>query len=167
MDVTQNNPIYLRPRFQIELEENRELLLNKFSEAINRDDCRVRAKIVDAHIVLDVLKEEDHFWSPQLHIEIEAIDSKRSLLKGLFGPKPQVWTLFMFLHFALAITFIGFLITAYVQWTLGNSYTLPLIIETTIPISWLALYVAGRMGKKTGYSQMQQLHNFMEDVLES
>lgn len=42
-------------------------------------------------------------------------EEKQAVVKGLFEPKPQVWTLFMFFHFAVALAFIGFSIMAYVQ----------------------------------------------------
>ncbi|MFC2109967.1 GTP-binding protein [Bacteroidota bacterium] len=167
MQETQNNPIFLRPRFQIDLKEDQQIILEKFEKHLKKNECPVKGKIVDGHIVLDVLKDENHFWSPQLHLEIEAANNNCSLLKGLFGPKPQVWTLFMFVHFGLAVLFIGILISTYVQWTLKNDFTLSLIILITIPIIWFMLYFAGRMGKKTGHDQMQKLHDFMEHVLEA
>jgi hypothetical protein len=46
--------------------------------------------------------------SLHLHLEILGLTPKTSLLKGLFGPKSQIWTLFMFIHFVLGIYFLVF-----------------------------------------------------------
>ena len=99
-----NSAVFLRPRFKIDFDESEEVLLKKFKDNLIDDDCKYCSKIVDNHIFIDTPSEEDHFWSPQLHLEIVKATVKSSFVKGLFGPKPQVWTLFMFLHFAVGIT---------------------------------------------------------------
>ncbi len=165
MQEQKNNPVFLRPRFQIDLTENKEIIINKFKQSFKNPDCEFLGKIVDHHIVIDVPKKQNHFWSPQLHIEIEEVDQTKSLLKGLFGPKPQVWTLFMFLHFGVAIIFIGFAILAYTQWMLKTDYVLSTSIVCSLPVFWFVMYFLGRIGKQTGHDQMQQIHDFMTTTL--
>lgn len=166
MQEERSSEILLRPRFQIHLNEESAKVIEKFRDKFKSDSCKYKGKIVDGHIVIDIPMEENHFWSPQLHLEIEKENEKQSLLKGLFGPKPQVWTLFMFIHFGVAVLFIGFLIKLYVDWTLKADLTLSTIIIIALPILWFVLYFLGRIGKKTGNSQMQELHDFMESVVE-
>ena len=140
--------------------------MNRFEEEFKRADCSLKGKIVEGHVVIDVSPEENHFWSPQLHLEIEAMDTENSIAKGLFGPKPQVWTLFIFLHSTVAFTFISVLIYAYTKWTLKEDITLSIWILIVLPIFWFVMYFLGQLGKKTGHSQMEDLHNFMMKVLE-
>ncbi|NVK53232.1 MAG: ABC transporter ATP-binding protein [Flavobacteriaceae bacterium] len=160
-----NNPIHLRPRFRIELQENHQTVIQKFKEALEHEK-RYPSKFVDGHIVIDVPKEKEHFWSPQLNLEVEKIDEQNCLLKGLFGPKPQVWTLFMFVHFAAAIAFMVFATMLYVKWSLDESIVFALIMTIFLPILWVVLYVFGRIGKSTGHAQMDELHKVMERILE-
>lgn len=159
-----NNELFLRPRFQIELKKNQKEILKSFDSSKKKSEGLL-LKIRDEHIVLDVAKTESTFWSPQLQLEIVFIEENESLVKGLFGPKPQVWTFFMFLHFGLATLFIGFLMLTYVQWTLKNDFTLPLMISLALPFGAVILYFLGRYGKIKGQAQMQQLHDFMENTL--
>ncbi|WP_152285777.1 6TM ABC transporter family protein [Flavicella marina] len=166
MKEEKNSPIFLRPRFSIELPKSKTELLKNFSEAFSQTDCPFVGKIVDGHVVVDIPITENHFWSPQLHLEIEATDTKNSIAKGLFGPKPQVWTLFMFLHSSVAFTFIGVLIYAYTKWTLKEDVTISIAILIALPIFWFVMYFLGRIGKKTGHSQMEDLHDFMISILE-
>ena len=161
-----NSPIFLRPRFRIELAKSKTYLLNRFEEEFKRADCSLKGKIVEGHVVIDVSPEENHFWSPQLHLEIEAMDTENSIAKGLFGPKPQVWTLFIFLHSTVAFTFISVLIYAYTKWTLKEDITLSIWILIALPIFWFVMYFLGQLGKKTGHSQMEDLHDFMMKVFE-
>lgn len=166
MEEKTNNPIHLRPRFTIDLNENCEQIIQKFKTVLKENE-KYPSKFVDSHIVIDVPKKEEHFWSPQLNLEIEKIDENNSLLKGLFGPKPQVWTLFMFVHFAAAIAFMVFVTMLYVKWSLEESIVFPLIMTIFLPILWVVLYVFGRIGRSTGHDQMNELHNVMEHILEN
>ena len=160
-----NNEFFLRPRFKFIHNESREVVIEKFASNLEDNNCKYCSKLVDGHIVIDVPKEEAHFWSPQLHIEIEEETKEKAVVKGLFGPKPQVWTLFMFFHFAVAVAFIGFAITLYVQWTLKTDVTFSLYMLLAMPIIWILMYVIGRLGKKTGQTQMEELHDFMKKTL--
>lgn len=162
-----NSDIHLRPRFKMNFEESQQKLISKFQNNVKNADCNYCVKVIDGHIVIDIPAEENHFWSPQLNIEIEQIDENRSIVKGLFGPKPQVWTFFMFIHFAMAVAFIGFSIIAYVKWSLKSDYTNYLIVTVAIPILWVIMYFLGSLGKKRGHKQMDELHMFMMMTLKS
>ncbi|SFS49130.1 GTP-binding protein [Lutibacter maritimus] len=166
MTTNTNSNIHLRPRFKMELNENQDDLISKFKANLSDGDCKYCSKIVDGHIVIDVPKNENHFWSPQLNIEIEQTDIDKTIVKGLFGPKPQVWTLFMFFHFAVAVAFIGFAVMAYVQWSLKTDFSLALTIVIALPIVWVLMYFLGRLGKSTGNKQMDELYQFMMKTLQ-
>ncbi len=166
MNEQKNSDVFLRPRFKIEFNESQQELLEKFKKNLEDANCKYCGKIVDGHIVINVPIEENHFWSPQLNIEIEKNEEDKTVVKGLFGPKPQVWTLFMFFHFAVAVAFIGFSVMAYVQWTLKNEIMFALIMVIGLPILWIIMYFLGRIGKKTGRKQMNELQEFMMKTLE-
>ena len=166
MNEHKNSDIHLRPRFKMELNSDEFTIIEKFRVKLSTKECSFCGKIIDNHIVVDVPVEENHFWSPQLAIEIEKVDDNQTIVKGLFGPKPNVWTLFMFFHFAVAVAFIGFSVMAYVKWTLKSDYTFPLIMVISLPVLWVVMYFLGRIGKKTGHKQMDELHEFMMKTLE-
>lgn len=166
MSEEKSSEVFLRPRFRIDFEESEENLIERFKENLNDVDCKYCSKIVDQHIVIDVPNDEDHFWSPQLNIEIVKGESTESIVKGLFGPKPQVWTLFMFLHFAVGITFLIFLTLLYVRWTFESNLVFPTIMVIVLPIIWVIFYVFGRWGRRQGKEQMEELHDFMMETLE-
>ncbi len=165
IDEVTNNEFFLRPRFRLDFDENQDELMTKFENNLKSSDCKYCSKIVDKHIIIDVPIEEDHFWSPQLSIEIVKGEETASVVKGLFGPKPQVWTLFMFLHFVGGTLFIVALVLLYVWWTLDKSLIFPTTIVIMTPIIWFLLYFIGRLGKRKGREQMEELHGFMMDTL--
>ncbi|WCO02319.1 GTP-binding protein [Psychroserpens ponticola] len=161
------NEIVLRPRFKFKVAHENEILLQLFEDTkVTQSDFIVSR--IDDHVFIRIPKAKQHFWSPQLHLEINnEYDKEGSTIHGLFGPNPTVWTMFMFFHFLIAGLFIAFGTWAYVNWSLGHSYAFQLFFALFTIVIWFALYFGGRIGKKTGMNEMQQLHHFMRDTLRS
>ena len=160
-----SNEIVLRPRFKIELNKSNEIALKAFEDKKNTQSDFIVSRI-DDHVFIKFPVEKRHFWSPQLHLEINETNENSSLLYGLFGPNPTVWTMFMFLHFLVAGLFIAFGIWAYTNWSLGSDYAIQLGLMFLMVIMWFVLYYAGRIGKATGQNEMHQLNDFMNKTLE-
>lgn len=158
------NTIVLRPRFKITLQYNNETVLKAFDiSKVSQKEFIVNR--IDDHVFIKFPKQKQHFWSPQLHLEINEVDEKSSLLHGLFGPNPTVWTFFMFLHFMVAGLFIAFSIWAYTNWALKSSYALQVSLMLFMVIVWFALYFAGSIGKASSKNEMLELQEFMNKVL--
>jgi len=161
-----SNEIVLRPRFKIELNHDNTSILNIFEES--KKTCEAYKIVrVDDHVFIRLPKHHQHFWSPQLHLEINEIDDKTSMLHGLFGPNPTVWTMFMFLHFLVAGLFIAFGIWTYTNWTLKMSYGIQLGLMLLMVAAWVGLYLAGRFGRTKGKAEMHGLYAFMDATLRS
>ena len=158
------NEIVLRPRFKFDIEHNNEDALKLFENTKSKQSDFIASRS-DDHVFIKFPKAKQHFWSPQLHLEINEIDNNSSTVHGLFGPNPTVWTMFMFFHFFVAVIFIGFGAWAYSSWSLKNSYGLQIGVMVFMVIIWVVLYFAGREGKKKGEPEMYLLHHFMRDTL--
>ena len=165
--MSTTNEIILRPRFKFHVTRDNEMLLKLFEDTkIAQSDFIVSR--IDDHIFIRIPKAKQHFWSPQLHLEInKEYDKKGSMIYGLFGPNPTVWTMFMFFHFLVAGLFLAFGIWAYVNWALSDNYSLQIFATLFMIIIWFALYFGGRLGKAAGMNEMHQLHHFMRDTLRS
>jgi hypothetical protein len=158
------NEIILRPRFQLDVVETKEDVLKKFETAgyepflVNR---------LDEHVFIKFNAKNNHFWSPQLHLEIDEIDSSKCRVYGVFGPNPTLWTFFMFVHFVIATLFIIIGIWAYSSSSLNKPYSLQLGLMAIIVVIWFVLYFFGRNGKRKGKPQMHEQYGFMMKVLSS
>jgi hypothetical protein len=159
-----SNDIVLRPRFKFDVDTINEKLLKGF-EASKSAQSDFIVNRIDDHVFIKFPKQTQHFWSPQLHLEINKKDEKSATVHGLFGPNPSVWTMFMFFHFIVAVLFIVFGIWAYTNATLGKSYAVQLFLTLFMVLIWFVLYVAGRMGKNKGKPEMHKLYGFMKDTL--
>lgn len=159
-----SNDIVLRPRFKLEIPRNNEAILKDFEKAKSEQSEYIVTR-VDDHVFIKFPKEKQHFWSPQLHLEINTVEENSSTLHGLFGPNPTVWTLFMFLHFIVAGLFIGFAIWTYTNWALKQSFAVQISITFLMVLLWIALYFAGSIGKASSTKDMRMLNDFMNKVL--
>jgi len=159
-----SNDIVLRPRFKFDVSTGSEKLLKGFEETKKLQSDFIVNRI-DDHVFIKFPKQAQHFWSPELHLEINEKDKQNATVHGLFGPNPTVWTMFMFFHFIIACLFIGFGIWAYTNATLGNPYAIQVFLTLFMVLIWVVLYVAGRMGKSKGKPEMYKLHGFMKDTL--
>lgn len=164
--MTTTKTVILRPRFKIEIEESNEAILQKF-QACKKTQSEFIISRVDNHVFIKFPKYKQHFWSPQLHLEINAINGNSCLLHGLFGPNPTIWTLFMFLHFMVAGLFIAFGIWAYSNWSLKVPYMFQLSMMVLMIIVWVALYFTGSIGKYSSKNEMAELYDFMNAVLKN
>ncbi len=161
MEVTKD--IVLRPRFFLDLDMPSEKALEAF-EKKGKTCTDFKISRIDHHVFIRIPKKDQHFWSPQLHLEIYDIDDQPKL-KGLFGPSPTVWTFFMFAHFIVATAFIGAGIWMYVNMSLGDDYLYAIIAMVLLFITWFVLYFAGRLGREAGKKEMHMLYEFMKRTL--
>lgn len=156
------NDIVLRPRFQLEIAESKEKVLHDFEHS---EAPPFLVKRLDEHLFIKFNKEQHHFWSPQLHLEINKIDENNSKIYGVFGPNPTLWTFFMFLYFGVATLFVILAIWAYSSAALKKPYGLQIGLMVFMAVLWFALYFLGRAGKYKGRPQMQDLYEFMMKIL--
>jgi hypothetical protein len=157
-----DNEIVLRPRFKRNLPYSMEQSLEQF-KTLSGQDQRFKTSIVGYHVFIRIPKSDQHFWSPQLHLELRDEPSKGTTIHGLFGPSPTLWTFFMFLHFVAAGLFIAAGIWCYTKTVLDESIMAPVITMAGLIILWVSMYLAGRAGKKKGEPQMYQLYYYMRD----
>ena len=159
--------IVLRPRFRMQLKNSSNWALEALEEAGRQTSDFVIHRI-DDRVFIKIPREKQHFWSPQLDLQIwdSEDEEKVTTLRGLFGPKPTVWTMFMFLHFVVAGLFIAFGIWAYSNASLEQPFILQITFLVIMAIAWFVLYFAGRMGKSAGRKEMIALYKFMQKALQ-
>ena len=155
--------IELRPRFKIESKYSPEEIIQKICTQIKDKEAPCEGSIITNHVVLRLPDPDVHFWSPQLSIDVsEKING--SIIKGLFGPSPNVWTMFMFFYMGIGIFGLFGLFYGLSQWTIGNTpyalWSLPIAI-----LAELLIYLIAHSGKAKAKRQMNQLNTILQKVL--
>ncbi|WP_338392083.1 hypothetical protein [Fulvitalea axinellae] len=131
-------------------------------EALQSSEKRCVGIVNDNYIVLKVPLEDRHFWSPQLSLTLTE-DNGETLIKGRYGPKPSVWTLFAFGYAALGILTLFIGMYGLSTWSLGMDSSALWWIPALVGLAVL-LYLSAQAGQKIGAEQMFTLHHFFEDA---
>lgn len=157
-----NEQIKLRPSFRVEVHDT--TLQEQLSAKRNKSLKNVRIKRLDEHVWLSIPQSDRKYYSPRLHLEIEKKE-KSCILNCTFGPDPNLWTMFMFVHFFLGLSFIGLLVWLYTNITLGDSNTIVYILMSLIVISWISLYIFARQNRQKATPQSRQLLKALSELV--
>lgn len=160
-----SNDIVLRPRFKIEIARYNQAILSDFRNAKTTQSEFIVTR-VDDHVFIKFPREKQTFWSPQLHLEINKIDDNHSIIHGLFGPNPTIWTMFIFFHFMIGTAFVVLGIWGYSAWSLKQNVALQVSLMVLMVVIWIALYFAGSIGKASTKPEMHALNKFMHQILD-
>ena len=157
--------IRIRPRFK----ETYSLTPNEVEELVREHlkepDCPCIATVIQGFIVLQILPKEQHFWSPQLSLSFEKEEeSERTIIRGLYGPNPTIWTGFVFIYAVLGIAALFIAMAGVTHLQLGMECKL-LWILPMLALAALALYIIAQTGQKLGVEQTFTLHHFFEESI--
>lgn len=161
----QESKLRFRPRFRLIVDKPPDELTESIRKVIDKNQTICTGEVIDHHIILKVPKSQQHYWSPQLALELEANDGG-TLIRGLFGPKPNVWTMFVFFYSSIGFLTTMGLIFGLSQMMLNmNAYGL-----WAVPVGGLliiGLFVMSKVGQNLGRSQMDQLSDVLHSALDS
>ncbi len=157
------NKIRIRPRYTFSVPLKKADVLNKLREALKDMPSGLEGKFVKPLVVVSVSKENRHFWSPELSLDIEAKE-KGTEIRCTLGPRSSLWTMFAtFYGFSILVGIAG-LVLGFSQLTLGmNAYGFWLVPVSIILLA--SAYGIALTGQKLSYEQMLELRNFIKKTL--
>lgn len=123
------------------------------------------------HLMLTVQEDVRHFWSPYLHLHVEAHRSEegrdapsRSYVRGFFTPHPSLWSAFMLAYLACASLAFFAGIWGLTQIQLGQR-PFALALVAAFAGAALVLWALSRVGRRLAAEQMEALHAAVEQAL--
>jgi hypothetical protein len=159
--------IQLRPRFEKIVPKSVVAITDTAKSLKNSLKPDYSINILDEHIWIYIGKENKKVYSPHLHLELVALENGSTKVKGLYGPEPGLWTMFMFLHFVVAGIFIIFGVFAYSNLSLGQPSGIHITIMMLMIVAWFSLYFTARSNRKKGMPQAHELEKVMEELLDA
>ena len=151
----------MRPTFSVELP----LLADEASDRIRTeiDASNLNTMSAGRFAEFRVPESERRFWSPYLSVQVEDTGDG-SLLRGRFSPRPEIWTMFMFVYFVMTFAIFFGAALGYVQWTLGDSPWGFLAVPIGILVIVL-LHAASLVGQRFSSDQTVQLREELDHLL--
>ena len=126
-------------------------------------DGDIIIRSVGHHLVLAHMEHLRHFWSPWLHIEIEAHGSGSRVI-AKFTPHPNLWTSFAFGYFTLGTTALFGACYAGAQMMLGQSAWAWWVALGAVAVMFV-MFLFAKLGQKLAADQMRELSERLEAVL--
>lgn len=111
-----------------------------------------------------VNEEERTVWSPHLSVQVEPT-SEGSVLRGRFGPHPELWTLYMFLYTAVGFLATMGLMLGFVQWQSGMEPWGFWGIGIGLP-GLAVLYGVSATGQRLSAHQIEELKERIDRLVE-
>lgn len=154
----------VRPRIELHSPRSLNDISVRFARALREPDCPVSGLVAASRIELHAHGRDQHFWSPQLVVDLEPGDSG-TVLRGRFGPHPSVWTMYVGGYAAIGFGSLGGLSYAAAQFALGS----PPWALLSLPVAGVALgllYASALVGQDLSRSQIDELSDFLSVILE-
>jgi len=155
----------LRPTFSVPLDLPREVAIERIRAGlVAREQLAGRWRGKGRWAEIFVPEAEKRVWSPHLSIRVDHAEGGSSVF-GRFAPDPEIWTLFMFVYFAVAFLVLFGATFAYVQWVSGEPAWALWAVWLGVPTIGL-LHLASAAGQRLGRQQMRELLETFWEVLE-
>ena len=154
----------IRPKFEFYTQQSSEHVISTIKEALAKANEPFDFVEFPGHIILRIRKELQHYWSPQLNLELLP-EEERTLIKGRYEPHPNVWTLFVLCYLALGIMALFVGIIGFSRRSLDMPATI-LWILPALAVCALLLYLVSQLGQKLGAEETFDLHHFLESHLD-
>ena len=154
---------HMRPPFRLPLSVPGADLLAEIEARLARGNSPFVGAVLRRHVELSIRPERRRFWSPHLSVDILE-EEEGTILRGRYGPHPEVWTLVMAIFGVLIMVSLGSMVFGLSQWNLGWEpwalWGLP-----ACALGAGTLWYAGIVGQRTAYPQMLQLEGFFHDCV--
>ena len=155
-----------RPRFKVMAEMTAEEFAKKMQMYL-KDRNKVLGGYCNVEVgTIYVLKNQEKYWAPQLQLRLEQENdsSEKIMIRGVFGPRPAIWTLFAFSYgagFALLLTtglygWIELALGIGKLWVWTNLIGVLLIIGP---------FISAQIGQRIAKGHIEILRSFIERVL--
>lgn len=151
--------IAIRPRFKLVSTLSCEEIIENLRSELAKHHNSINGIIINQHIILRIPIDEQHYWSPQLDVELEAT-KKGTSIKGLFGPRPSVWFGYVFFYSVLGFISMIVMIMGFSQLNLGLSARILWVLPITSTLFLFAFFTA-KTGQRLGKDEMHRLHQFL------
>ncbi len=154
-----------RPRIRERISLAPDEAIRKLQASLASTDLPVVGLVSERlhHGELRIRKDERHFWSPCLSLQLET-EGTGSDLHGQIGPHPSLWVGFAFVYItAMSAACFG-LIFGLVQWSLDMAPWALWVVPAAVLICVILLGVS-RTGQKLADAQMVMMNRFLLECL--
>ncbi len=159
-------PLKLKPTFSVKVPLGPDEAIGEIRRAIRSPELQGHAVSAGHCVEFMIEKDDQRFWSPHLSVQVYEVESgPGAQLFGRFAPRPEIWTMFMFVYFLAAFGMCAAGVYGYVQWILGASPWAFVLIPVGL-VTIVLLHVASMVGQGLSSDQMTLLRQRFDRAVE-
>lgn len=151
----------MRPTFSVELPLSADEAIDRIRTEIEASNLNTMSAGRCAEF--RVPQSERRFWSPYLSVQVQDT-ADGCVLRGRLSPRPEIWTMFIFVYFIMTFAIFFGAAFGYVQWTLDYYAWGFLAVPAGILVIVL-LHVASLVGQRLSSDQTVVLREQLDLVL--
>jgi hypothetical protein len=135
--------------------------MHNIKSNLKAPDSPCEGRFIHGHGSLFIKGPDRHYWSPELNLTFEE-ENGMTLIRGLYGPRAQVWTMFVLFYSTIGFGMMVVLFYGMTLYSLDQPATI-LWLLPLLGLILLSLYLVSYSGQRLGKKQMIILHDFLED----
>lgn len=144
-----------RPRFRKAYMATIENVVENFVNH-TKGHPKVTGSASTQYLFLRLHQHEEKLWTPRLSIAIEEIENG-VLLRGLYAPRPAIWTGVIFSYAMLGFGALAALFWGFTQ-QMNNTFPFGFWLVPGCLLTIGGIYLLSQFGQKLSYHQMEILH---------
>ncbi|MCA9566881.1 MAG: hypothetical protein KC656_03525 [Myxococcales bacterium] len=112
-----------RPRVAYTVPQSPEEVFERFRETLEGGACPCDGMIGRQEVTLQICDAHRRLWSPFLQLGVEVGEDGQTVVRGVMGPAPNLWTAFVFVYAVHLVVFVSGTMYGFVQATLNDTPT--------------------------------------------
>jgi len=154
----------IRPSFNRVVPKSPDRVLRHVKRVLIQRDVLFTGAFYNRHALLDLPEEERHVWSPQLSLDVER-HPEGARVRGLFAPRPSVWTFYVTAYAALGFGGLIGLVFGTSQLSLGMEASALWSVPFALVLAGL-VYGTAWIGQRLSRDQLDALEGFIHTTLD-
>jgi hypothetical protein len=154
-----------RPKFTLDLPLPPDEVCARVKRHLDEGPAKVTGSVFRRTLLLTVRKEDTHFWSPHLDVQLDDAAGGGTRLSAVFAPHPQIWTSFVAVQLLFALLSIGAAVWLTSMLMLGRDPLTAALVLGAMLFGGGFAYGAAYVGQGIGSEQMYELRAFLDAAL--
>lgn len=155
--------VNMRPRFRYLVNKPQSTLESEFKALLKSNTEGFTGVVTPNHISIHFKKNLQEFFTPHADLTIDTHE-RGTLVRGLIGPKANIWTLFAFAHGISAILGLAGIVIGLSQLGMQQTANALWLLPIGAFIS-SCTYLFAQIGQRMAHDQTEKLYGFLMDEL--
>lgn len=156
-----------RPRFKVFTKASKDVLIQTIKALLEKNKSEFGGYANKEFAMVRLRREKDKYWAPQLQIrwELDEDFPNYIVVRGIIGPRPNIWTMFMFFYGLSGALFLTLGTYAFSEYYVTGSSNWIWAVPFAVLLG-LGTYLATKIGQNIAKDHLRELNDFVDEVFQ-